>query len=91
MQRYNVVKLASLAVALSVCLANAQTNEAARYPSVNYTDATGWYAMGGFDVVRRSRIDPAGGGQRAQFVVGKDCASVVGVAQLEPVQRLGPE
>ena len=25
------------------------------------------------------------------MVVGKDCASVVGVAQLEPVQRLGPE
>ncbi len=40
MQLNNAVKLASLALALSVSLANAQTSEVARYPSVNYTDAS---------------------------------------------------
>ena len=40
MQLRNAVKLASLALALSVSLANAQTREVARYPSVNYTDAS---------------------------------------------------
>ncbi len=40
MQSSNAVKLASLALTLSVYLANAQTSEVARYPSVNYTDAS---------------------------------------------------
>ena len=40
MQLNNAVKLASLALALSICLANAQTSEVARYPIVNYTDAS---------------------------------------------------
>jgi hypothetical protein len=40
MQLNNAVKLASLALALSVGLANAQTSEVARYPSMNYTDAS---------------------------------------------------
>ena len=40
LQLNNAVKLASLALALSVSMANAQTSEVARYPSVNYTDAS---------------------------------------------------
>jgi hypothetical protein len=39
MQLNSALKLASLALALSVSLANAQTSEVARYPSENYTDA----------------------------------------------------
>ena len=40
MQLNDAVKLASLALALSVSMANAQTSEVARYPRVNYTDAS---------------------------------------------------
>jgi alpha-beta hydrolase superfamily lysophospholipase len=36
----NVVRFASLALALSVSLASAQTSEVARYPGVNYTDTS---------------------------------------------------
>ena len=40
MQFNNAVMLATLTLALNVCLANAQTSEVPRYPSVNYTDAS---------------------------------------------------
>ena len=40
MQLNNAVKLATLALALTICSANAQTSEVAKYPIVNYTDAS---------------------------------------------------
>ncbi|MBY2944253.1 MULTISPECIES: alpha/beta fold hydrolase [Rhizobium] len=71
MQRCNVMKLASLALALSFCLANAQTNEAARYPNVNYTDASphksGFAHVNGIDL---NYLDWGGDGPAVVMIHG---------------------